>query len=119
MATSLRRSTVARLKRPGYDDLVFAVVFVWGTGDLFSTLLALYYTGVWAEANPMIRTLLAHEPLIVVALKGAVMLLVGIVLFEYRSAVERVPRWRLWLASIVGLGTGVVGINLYVAYAAA
>jgi hypothetical protein len=108
-----------RLRRPDYVELVFAIVFVWGTGDLFSTFAALHYTGVWAEANPVIRTLLTHDPLLVVALKGAVMLVVGVVLFEYQSAIESLPRWRLWLGGLVGLGTGVVGVNLYVAFSAA
>lgn len=119
MSTSTPGGAVARLRRPDYGELVFAIVFVWGTGDLFSTFAALHYTGVWAEANPLIRTLLAYDPLLVVALKGAVMLVVGVLLFEYRPAVERLPRWRLWLAGLVGLGTGVVGVNLSVAFAAA
>ena len=109
----------ARLRRPGYVELVFAIVFVWGTGDLLSTFAALHVTGVWAEANPLVRTLLAHDPLLVVALKGAVMLVVGLALFRYQSAVERLPRWRLWLGGLLGLGTAVVVLNLSVALAAA
>ena len=119
MSTSTPRTIPARLFRPGYGDLVFAIVLVWGTGDLFSTFAALHYTGVWAEANPLIRTLLSHDPLLVVALKGAVMLVVGLALFEYRAAVEELPRWRLWLVGLVGLGTAVVGLNLSVAFRAA
>jgi len=118
MSTSSRTLT-GRLQHPDYVELVFAIVFVWGTGDLLSTFAALHYTGVGAEANPLIRTLLAHEPLLVVALKGAVMLLVGIVLFEYRPAIESLSHWRVWLASLVGVGTGVVSINCYVALSAA
>jgi len=112
-------SLTGRLQHPDYVELVFAIVFVWGAGDLFSTFAALHYTGVGAEANPLIRTLLAHEPLLVVALKGAVMLVVGIVLFEYRSAVVSLSHWRVWLASLVGVGAGVVSINFYVAISAA
>jgi len=119
MSTPAPRAVTARLSRPDYVELVFGIVFVWGTGDLLSTFAALHYTGLWAEANPLVRTLLARDPLLVVALKGAVMLVVGIVLFEYQSAVEQLPRWRLWLGGLVGVGTGVVGLNLYVALAAA
>ena len=112
-------SLPARLRRPGYVDLVFAVVFVWGTGDLLSTFAALHFTGVGAEANPLIRTLLVRDPLLVVALKGAVMLVVGLVLVRYRAAIEGLPRWRLWLGTLLGVGTGIVALNLYVAVAAA
>ncbi len=112
-------SLPARLHRPDYVELVFAVVFVWGTGDLFSTFAALYFTGVGAEANPLIRTLLSHDPLLVVALKGAVMLVVGLSLVRYQAAVERLPRWRLWLGGLLGVGTVVVALNLCVAVAAA
>ncbi|MDS0280859.1 DUF5658 family protein [Haloarcula onubensis] len=119
MSTSSPPGLLARLRRPGYVELVFAVVFVWGTGDLFSTLAALHFTGVWAEANPLIRALLVQDPLLVVALKGAVMLVVGLTLFRYRTAVERLPRWRLVLGGLVGAGTGIVVVNLYVALAAA
>jgi len=119
MSTSSPRPLTARLRRPDYVELVFALVFVWGTGDLFSTFAALHFTGVWAEANPLVRTLLAHDPLLVVGLKGAVMLVVGLVLFRYQSAVERLPRWRLLLGGLVGVGAVVVSINLYVAFAAA
>ncbi|WP_324663443.1 DUF5658 family protein [Haloarcula sediminis] len=110
---------LARLQRPGYVELVFGIVFVWGTGDLLSTLAALHFTGVGAEANPLIRTLLSHDPLLVVALKGTVMLVVGLVLVRYRAAVEGLPRWRLWLGGLLGVGTVVVALNLSVALAAA
>jgi len=119
MSTSSPRSLTARLQRPDYVELVFGIVFVWGTGDLFSTFAALHFTGVWAEANPLVRTLLAHDPLLVVALKGGVMLVVGLLLFEYQAAVEQLPRWRLLLGGLVGVGTGVVTLNLYVALVAA
>lgn len=119
MSTSSPPGLSARLQRPDYVELVFAIVFVWGTGDLFSTFAALHFTGIWAEANPLIRTLLAHDPLLVVALKGAVMLVVGLVLIRYQAAVEELPRWRLLLGGLVGLGTGVVVLNLYVALSAA
>ncbi|WP_262175248.1 DUF5658 family protein [Haloarcula laminariae] len=117
--SALPSPLTTRLQRPDYVDLVFGIVFVWGTGDLFSTFAALYVTGIGAEANPLIRTLLAHDPLLVVALKGAVMLVVGLTLVRYRAAVERLPRWRLWLGGLIGVGTVVVALNLYVAVAAA
>lgn len=119
MSTSSPSSLSARLQRPGYVDLVFAILLMWGTGDLFSTFAALHFTGVWAEANPLVRTLLARDPMLVVALKGAVMLVVGLLLIRYRATVEELPRWRLLLGGLVGLGTGIVVLNLYVALTAA
>lgn len=114
-------STTHSLRRqatdPDYTDLVFAVVFVWGTGDLLSSLLAFYATGIHAEANPLIRVLLAHNPLYVVALKGAVTLVVGIALLKHRQSIERIPLSDLWLGTMIGIGIGVVGLNLAVAYA--
>ncbi|WP_276270603.1 DUF5658 family protein [Haloarcula litorea] len=109
------RSLRARVADPDYVDLVFALVFVWGFGDLVSTLLAVHATGVETEANPWIRVLLAHEPLLVVALKAAVALYVGVVLLACRPVVERVPGWRTWFGTVVGLGCGVVALNLVVA----
>jgi len=36
---------------PTYAELVLAVVFVWGAGDLLSTFLALQFAGVLAAGN--------------------------------------------------------------------
>ncbi|WP_276251722.1 DUF5658 family protein [Haloarcula rara] len=119
MSTSSPRTLAGRLQRPDYVELVFGIVFVWGTGDLLSTFAALHFTGLWAEANPLVRTLLARDPLLVVALKGAVMLVVGLVLFRYQEDVEQLPRWRFLLGGLLGVGSGVVAINLYVALSAA
>jgi len=47
------------------------------------------------------------------------MLVVGTALFESQSAVESLPRRRLWLGGLAGLGTGVVALNCYVALSAA
>ena len=116
---SVSPSRLTRRLRPSYAELVLAVVFVWGAGDLFSTFLALHFTGVWAEANPIIRTLLAHEPLLAVAMKGAIALVTGLLLLEYQSLVERVPLWRAWFVGVLGVGSVVVVLNLYVAYTAA
>ena len=119
MATTSSRPLAARLHEPGYAELVLAVVFVWGTGDLLSTFAAVHFVGVGGEANPLIRTLLVHDPLLVVALKGAVVLVVGLVLLRFQSVVQSVPGWRLCLAAIIGLGAGIVAMNLAVAYLAA
>ena len=113
---SVRPSLGTRF-RPNYAQLVLAVVFVWGAGDLFSTFLALHFTTVASEANPIVRTLLVHEPLLVVAMKGAIALVAGLVLLEYQAVVERVPLWRLWFAGVLTVGSAVVLGNLYVAYA--
>jgi hypothetical protein len=118
MSTGTPRTLAAQLQEPDYAELVLGIVFIWGTGDLLSTLVAAHFAGVGGEANPLIRTLLLQEPLLVVALKSAVVLVVGLVLLRFQSVVERVPRWRLWLAAIIGLGTGIVAMNLAVAYLA-
>lgn len=113
-------STVSSLRRqaidPDYTDLVFATVFVWGTGDLLSSLLAFYVTGIHMEANPLIRILLARNPLYVIVLKSAVALAVGIVLLKQRHAIERIPLSNVWLGTLIGIGIGVVALNLTVAY---
>jgi len=117
--SALREATRFRLEKPGYVELVFSIVLIWGFGDAVSTLFAARFAGIGLEANPWIRVLLAHEPLLVIALKMAVALYVGVVLLACRSVVERVPWWRSWLLVIVGLGTGAVLINLYVGLTAA
>ncbi|MEA5388247.1 DUF5658 family protein [Haloarculaceae archaeon H-GB11] len=103
-----------------YAELVFSLVFVWGFGDAMSTILALVLTSdLSLEANPWIRALLAHDPMWMLALKFAVALYVGVVLLECRHLVEQVPGWRVWLFSLLGLGTAVVLTNVYVGLAAA
>ena len=116
---TLREATRFELEKPGYVELVFSIVLIWGFGDAVSTLFAARFAGVGLEANPWIRLLLAHEPLAVIALKMAVALYVGVVLLACRSVVERVPLWRGWLLTILALGTGAVLVNLYVGLTAA
>ena len=108
-------SIPARLRDPDYVDLVFALVFIWGFGDAVSTVVAAEFAGVELEVNPWIRALLIHEPMLVILLKMAVALYVGVILLECRSVVERVPLSELWLGAIIGLGTGVVFVNFTVA----
>jgi len=100
-----------RLERPGYVELVFSLVLVWGFGDAVSTLFAAQHAGAQAEVNPWIRTLLEAEPLLVLALKMAVVLYIGIILLECRPLIERVPYWRGWLLAMVVLGVVVVVNN--------
>ena len=102
------------LEMPGYVELVVSLVIVWGFGDAASTLVAAAFAGPSVEANPWIRLLLTQEPLLVVALKAAVVLYAGVILLECRSVVERVPGWRAWFLSVIGLGTLVVLGNVYV-----
>ena len=107
------------LEKPGYVESVFALVFVWGFGDAVSTLIALAFTGdVGMEANPFVRQLLAHHPLLMLAMKAAVALIVGLTLLTYRDTIERVPLWRSWILSVTGLGTLVVVTNVYVGLSA-
>jgi len=103
-----------RLEKPGYVELVFALVIVWGFGDAASTLFASGAAGPGLEANPWIRVLLAHHPLLVVVLKAAVVLYAAVVLLECRSFVESVPGWRAWFVGVVGIGAVIVLTNVYV-----
>jgi len=103
-----------RLEWPGYVELVFSLVLVWGFGDALSTLFAARFAGAQAELNPWIRLLLEHEPLLVLALKMAVVLYVGIILLECRPVVERVPLCRGWLLAMVTAGVVVVLNNTMV-----
>lgn len=116
---AIRDAAEIRLEKPGYVELVFSLVLVWGFGDALSTLFAARFAGPGLEANPWIRVLLTHEPLGVIALKMAVVLYVGIVLLECRSVVERVPWWRGWLLALVATGSVVVLANVYVGLLAA
>ena len=98
-----------------YVSLVYAVVLVWGLGDVLSTYYAYAALGTsQAEANPWIAVMLSYDPLLVLVVKAAVVLYVGVVLLEFRSFVERVPGWRLWLSGLVVLGIFVVVNNLTV-----
>jgi len=110
--------TAIRLEKPSYVELVLSVVVIWGFGDAVSTFVAAAHAGPTLEANPWIRVLLTHEPLLVVALKAAVVLYAGVVLLECRSVVESVPGWRVWFLGIIGAGVAVVLTNLYVGLAA-
>lgn len=116
-----RRSDALRLAHvlPPYRGLVYALVLVWGFGDVLSTFFAASATGSIAmEANPWMRILLSADPLYVIALKAAVVLYAGIVLLECRDIVERVPGWRAWFAGVVGIGMLVSANNLAVAFVA-
>lgn len=116
---ALHEAAEIKIEKPGYVELVFSLVLVWGFGDALSTLFAAKFAGVGLEANPWIRVLLTHEPLVVIALKMAVALYVGVVLLECRSFVEQVPWWRGWLLGVVGVGAAAVLINVYVGLLAA
>ena len=113
------RALTFRLQKPGYVELVFALVLIWGFGDALSTLFAARFAGVHLEANPWIRLLLEHQPLAVIFLKGATVLYVGVVLLECRRFVESLPWWRAWLLAVVTAGTLVVLGNVYVGLLAA
>ncbi|MFB6308150.1 MAG: DUF5658 family protein [Haloarculaceae archaeon] len=115
----LEKIPTLSLERPGYVELVFSIVLIWGFGDALSTLFAARFAGHHLEANPWIRFLLGHEPMLVLALKMAVALYVGVVLLECRDVVERVPGWRVWLLGIVTAGVGAVLTNVTVGLAAA
>jgi len=106
--------TAIRLEKPGYVELVFALVIIWGFGDAASTLFASGAAGPGLEANPWIRLLLVHHPLLMVVLKAAVVLYAGVVLLECRSFVESVPGWRAWFLGVVAVGAAVVLSNVYV-----
>jgi hypothetical protein len=101
-----------------YVGLVYALVLIWGIGDILSTYVAYTATGDGSlEANPWISLLLSQDPFLVIALKGAVVLYTGIILLELQYFVRRTPGWRLWLSALVVSGILVVGNNLVVALA--
>ncbi|MFC7075545.1 DUF5658 family protein [Haloarcula halophila] len=110
----LARALTFRLQKPGYVELVFALVLIWGFGDATSTLFAARFAGAGLEANPWIRLLLRHQPMAVILLKGATVLYVGVVLLECRQFVESLPWWRAWLLAVVAAGALVVLGNVYV-----
>ncbi|WP_246986653.1 DUF5658 family protein [Halorientalis marina] len=100
---------------PSYTDLVAALVFVWGVGDAVSTLVALALTrDLSLEANPLVRALLAQTPLLLLVMKAAVALVVGVALLRWRDPIQSVPLWRPWMVGVLGLGTAIVVSNLYV-----
>lgn len=109
-----RMAEAVRLQKPSYVELVFSLVLVWGFGDALSTLFAARFAGHHLESNPLVRFLLAHEPLLVLAMKMGVALLVAVVLLEYRDLVEAVPLWRGWMLALVGAGALVILNNVYV-----
>lgn len=111
---ALARAAEFRLEWPSYVELVYSLVLVWGFGDAVSTLFAASHAGLEGEINPLIRALIETEPLLVVAVKMAVALAVGIALLQWRVAVQRVPLWRGWLLAIVSAGTVVVLGNVVV-----
>lgn len=105
-------------RKLGYAELVVAQMFVWGIGDAVSTLLALSLTGdLGLEANPIARTVMLHDPLLLLVFKGAVAAVVGITLIEFRDTVVRVPMWRTWMFGVLALGSAVVVTNFYVGFA--
>ncbi len=118
-ATESVRQTVAALWPPKYSSFVYALVAVWGLGDVLSTYMVVAASGSASmEANPWIRILLETEPLLVLVLKAAVVLYAGVVLVECQSIVERVPGWRLWFGVVVTAGWLVVVNNLAISFAA-
>lgn len=122
MTTTTRtRSAATRLGSllPPYRGLVYALVLVWGFGDVLTTFFAASATGSIAmEANPWVRVLFAADPLYVLALKAAVVLYAGVVLLECRDVVERVPGWQGWFVCVLGVGVLVSANNLAVAFVA-
>lgn len=98
-----------------YVSLIYALVMLWGLGDILSTYFAHAAVGGGAgEVNPWMALLLAYNPVLVALVKGAVVLYVGIVLLEYREFVQDVPGWRLWLSTLVVAGIFVTLNNLTV-----
>lgn len=112
---SARLRAVLPEEEPEYVGLVYALVLVWGLGDVVSTYFAYAAIGTASiETNPWIGVLLASNPLLVLVVKAAVVLYTGIVLLEAQAVVQRTPGWRLWLSSVVIAGVLVVANNLLV-----
>jgi hypothetical protein len=105
--------------RGDYVPLVYALVLVWGFGDVLSTFLAAWATGpAGHELNPLVASMLAVEPLLVVALKAGVVLLAGTLLLAYRDVVVSVPGWWAWFGAVILAGSLVVANNTVVALVA-
>jgi len=112
---SARLRAILPEEEPEYVGLVYALVLVWGLGDVVSTYFAYAAIGTGSvEANPWIGVLLEFNPLLVLVVKAAVVLYTGIVLLEARAVVQRTPGWRLWLSGVVIVGVLVVANNLLV-----
>lgn len=119
MAEPARRRTGLGIRLPDYVGLVYALVLVWGLGDVLSTFAAHAAAGrAGRELNPLVGLMLETEPLLVIALKAGVVLYAGVVLLVCRDVVRTVPGWRVWLSAVVGAGTLVVVNNLAVALVA-
>jgi hypothetical protein len=102
-----------------YVALVYALVLIWGGGDVLSTFYAYAATGSAAtETNPLVAALLSANPLFFILVKAAVLLCIGLVLVTSQSVVRRLPCWRLWFVAVVGSGIVVVFNNLAVGIAA-
>jgi len=100
---------------PSYAALVAALVVVWGLGDALSTLWAIEATGsIQGEANPWIKTLLAHDPALLVVLKAGVVAVAGGLLLTCREFIESVPGWRVWFLGVLGMGSLIVANNVYI-----
>lgn len=92
------------------------MVLVWGFGDVASTLLAAAATSTpTRELNPLVGFLLQIDPLLVVLLKAIVVGTAAAALLASRDVVEGLPGWRAWFATMVAVGSLVVGNNLLVA----
>jgi hypothetical protein len=114
-AVSARLRAILPEQEAEYVGLVYALVLVWGLGDVVSTYFAYAAVGTGTiEVNPWIGVMLEYSPLLVLAVKAAVVLYAGIVLLEAREFVKRTPGWRLWLSGLVVAGTLVVTNNLLV-----
>jgi len=100
---------------PEYVGLVYGLVLIWGLGDTVSTHFAYAAVGSAAgEANPWVAIMLVHNPLMMVVVKAAVLLYVGIILIEYRHFVQSVPGSQLWLSIVVVAGILTVTSNIVV-----
>lgn len=98
-----------------FVGLTYALVLLWGLGDVLSTYFVFAIVGTSeAEKNPWMEILLSWNPVLVAVVKGAVVLYVGVILLEYRELVQRAPGWRIWLSVLVLAGSAVVVNNLLV-----
>ncbi len=102
-----------------YNTFVLGLALVWGFGDALSTYVAAAATGSTAmEANPIVRTLLALDPMLLAVFKAAVVIVLVVTLLEWRSLVERVPGHRVWFVACLGAGLLVTANNLAIGISA-
>ncbi|MDZ7700936.1 MAG: DUF5658 family protein [Halobacteriales archaeon] len=106
-----------------YWGWIAAALFLLITVDLLTTLYAAAVVGIYAEANPVTRWLVARGPVALVAVNLAAVGLVGLLFYGLMELVRVTPdrlrgpfMWliELWLGVLLAAGLAVFANNLAV-----